>query len=169
MWNRTVLRTIQLTGAALLWRALWNALNQNPLPGLCSFAYWWDAQWEWRCERLSRPEGAATRNAQVWREVVWHGCLRKHYRSKVLWFGNTTDVLFSRFKAMSTRSRAGFHRQEVNKTIWEVPERYRDLKQVGTGAYGTVWWVTYTTYRAINTKINLTEEICILCPFLWSI
>lgn len=39
---------------------------------------------------------------------------------------------------MSTRSRAGFHRQEVNKTVWEVPERYRELKQVGTGAYGTV-------------------------------
>uniref|UniRef100_A0A3Q1CIV6 mitogen-activated protein kinase n=1 Tax=Amphiprion ocellaris TaxID=80972 RepID=A0A3Q1CIV6_AMPOC len=32
----------------------------------------------------------------------------------------------------------GFCRQEVNRTVWEVPERYRDLKQVGTGAYGTV-------------------------------
>uniref|UniRef100_A0A674DPP9 mitogen-activated protein kinase n=1 Tax=Salmo trutta TaxID=8032 RepID=A0A674DPP9_SALTR len=32
----------------------------------------------------------------------------------------------------------GFYRQEVNKTAWEVPERYRELKQVGTGAYGTV-------------------------------
>uniref|UniRef100_A0AAQ5YT45 mitogen-activated protein kinase n=1 Tax=Amphiprion ocellaris TaxID=80972 RepID=A0AAQ5YT45_AMPOC len=34
--------------------------------------------------------------------------------------------------------RPGYYRQEVNKTSWEVPERYRDLKQVGTGAYGTV-------------------------------
>uniref|UniRef100_A0A672FB62 mitogen-activated protein kinase n=1 Tax=Salarias fasciatus TaxID=181472 RepID=A0A672FB62_SALFA len=32
----------------------------------------------------------------------------------------------------------GFYRQEVHRTVWEVPERYRDLKQVGTGAYGTV-------------------------------
>ncbi|XP_071399486.1 mitogen-activated protein kinase 12b isoform X2 [Centroberyx affinis] len=39
---------------------------------------------------------------------------------------------------MSVRARTGFYRQEVNKTVWEVPERYRDLKQVGTGAYGTV-------------------------------
>nr|ACI69248.1 Mitogen-activated protein kinase 12 [Salmo salar] len=39
---------------------------------------------------------------------------------------------------MSVRTRAGFYRQEVNKTAWEVPERYRELKQVGTGAYGTV-------------------------------
>ena len=42
---------------------------------------------------------------------------------------------------MAVRSRTGYYRQEVNRTAWEVPERYRDLKQVGTGAYGTVWWV----------------------------
>lgn len=39
---------------------------------------------------------------------------------------------------MSKRVRPGYCRQEVNKTTWEVPERYRDLRQVGTGAYGTV-------------------------------
>uniref|UniRef100_A0A8C9XBW6 mitogen-activated protein kinase n=1 Tax=Sander lucioperca TaxID=283035 RepID=A0A8C9XBW6_SANLU len=39
---------------------------------------------------------------------------------------------------MSKRVRPGYYRQEVNKTSWEVPERYRELKQVGTGAYGTV-------------------------------
>uniref|UniRef100_A0A3B3TF20 mitogen-activated protein kinase n=1 Tax=Paramormyrops kingsleyae TaxID=1676925 RepID=A0A3B3TF20_9TELE len=39
---------------------------------------------------------------------------------------------------MSGRIRQGFYRQEVNKTEWEVPERYRELRQVGTGAYGTV-------------------------------
>lgn len=43
--------------------------------------------------------------------------------------------------AIAARSRSGFYRQEVNRTVWEVPERYRDLKQIGTGAYGTVWWV----------------------------
>lgn len=40
---------------------------------------------------------------------------------------------------MSKRIRPGYYRQDVNKTSWEVPERYRELKQVGTGAYGTVW------------------------------
>uniref|UniRef100_A0AAV2IZV4 mitogen-activated protein kinase n=1 Tax=Knipowitschia caucasica TaxID=637954 RepID=A0AAV2IZV4_KNICA len=41
--------------------------------------------------------------------------------------------------AMALRSsRTGFYRQDVNRTGWEVPERYRDLKQIGTGAYGTV-------------------------------
>ncbi|XP_074534160.1 mitogen-activated protein kinase 12 [Halichoeres trimaculatus] len=39
---------------------------------------------------------------------------------------------------MTKRVRPGYYRQEVNKTAWEVPERYRDLRQVGTGAYGTV-------------------------------
>lgn len=46
------------------------------------------------------------------------------------------DFLVNR---MSKRVRPGYYRQEVNKTSWEVPERYRDLRQVGTGAYGTVW------------------------------
>ncbi|KAG8439855.1 hypothetical protein GDO86_005865, partial [Hymenochirus boettgeri] len=32
----------------------------------------------------------------------------------------------------------GYYKQEVNKTIWEVKERYRDLVAVGSGAYGTV-------------------------------
>uniref|UniRef100_A0A8D3CZ26 mitogen-activated protein kinase n=1 Tax=Scophthalmus maximus TaxID=52904 RepID=A0A8D3CZ26_SCOMX len=31
-----------------------------------------------------------------------------------------------------------FYRQEVNKTIWEVPERYQNLSPVGSGAYGSV-------------------------------
>ncbi|KAM4572624.1 mitogen-activated protein kinase 12 [Odontesthes bonariensis] len=39
---------------------------------------------------------------------------------------------------MTSRVRPGYYRQDVNKTSWEVPERYRDLRQVGTGAYGTV-------------------------------
>lgn len=40
---------------------------------------------------------------------------------------------------MSKHVRPGYYRQDVNKTSWEVPERYRDLRQVGTGAYGAVW------------------------------
>uniref|UniRef100_A0A3B3WUX4 mitogen-activated protein kinase n=1 Tax=Poecilia mexicana TaxID=48701 RepID=A0A3B3WUX4_9TELE len=39
---------------------------------------------------------------------------------------------------MARRVRPGFYRQEINKSVWEVPDRYRDLIQVGTGAYGTV-------------------------------
>uniref|UniRef100_A0A673NPL5 mitogen-activated protein kinase n=1 Tax=Sinocyclocheilus rhinocerous TaxID=307959 RepID=A0A673NPL5_9TELE len=34
--------------------------------------------------------------------------------------------------------RTGFYRQEINRTVWDMPERYRDLIQIGTGAYGTV-------------------------------
>uniref|UniRef100_A0A8C2CL03 mitogen-activated protein kinase n=1 Tax=Cyprinus carpio TaxID=7962 RepID=A0A8C2CL03_CYPCA len=39
-------------------------------------------------------------------------------------------------KLMSTRP--GFYRQELNKTVWEVPERYQNLTPVGSGAYGSV-------------------------------
>ncbi|XP_051974984.1 mitogen-activated protein kinase 12-like isoform X1 [Xyrauchen texanus] len=39
---------------------------------------------------------------------------------------------------MSLRTRTGFYRQEINRTVWDVPARYNDLIQIGTGAYGTV-------------------------------
>uniref|UniRef100_A0A8C6LLG2 mitogen-activated protein kinase n=1 Tax=Nothobranchius furzeri TaxID=105023 RepID=A0A8C6LLG2_NOTFU len=31
-----------------------------------------------------------------------------------------------------------FYRQDLNKTTWEVPERYQNLSPVGSGAYGSV-------------------------------
>uniref|UniRef100_A0A674P653 mitogen-activated protein kinase n=1 Tax=Takifugu rubripes TaxID=31033 RepID=A0A674P653_TAKRU len=33
---------------------------------------------------------------------------------------------------------AHFSREEINNTVWEVPEKYTRLKQIGTGAYGSV-------------------------------
>ncbi|XP_026790972.2 mitogen-activated protein kinase 14B isoform X2 [Pangasianodon hypophthalmus] len=39
---------------------------------------------------------------------------------------------------MSQKERPAFYRQELNKTIWEVPERYKNLAPVGSGAYGSV-------------------------------
>ena len=32
----------------------------------------------------------------------------------------------------------GFYRVELNKTGWEVPQRYQNLSPVGSGAYGQV-------------------------------
>lgn len=40
---------------------------------------------------------------------------------------------------MSQKERPTFYRQELNKTVWEVPERYQHLSPVGSGAYGSVW------------------------------
>ncbi|XP_077495198.1 p38b MAP kinase isoform X12 [Amblyomma americanum] len=34
--------------------------------------------------------------------------------------------------------RSGFHRVELNKTVWEVPVRYTNLSPIGVGAYGQV-------------------------------
>nr|DBA33776.1 TPA: hypothetical protein GDO54_001414 [Pyxicephalus adspersus] len=39
---------------------------------------------------------------------------------------------------MSSNTPPGFYRQELNKTLWEVPERYQNLSPVGSGAYGSV-------------------------------
>uniref|UniRef100_A0A3P8PZR7 mitogen-activated protein kinase n=1 Tax=Astatotilapia calliptera TaxID=8154 RepID=A0A3P8PZR7_ASTCA len=35
-------------------------------------------------------------------------------------------------------TRAHFTREEINSTVWEVQEKYTHLKQIGTGAYGSV-------------------------------
>uniref|UniRef100_A0A8C2KHT6 mitogen-activated protein kinase n=1 Tax=Cyprinus carpio TaxID=7962 RepID=A0A8C2KHT6_CYPCA len=43
-------------------------------------------------------------------------------------------------------------REEINSTVWEVPVKYVCLKQIGTGAYGTVC-------SAINN--NLKEKVAI--------
>ena len=35
--------------------------------------------------------------------------------------------------------RPGYYRTEVQKTTWDVPDRYTQLRSIGSGAYGTVW------------------------------
>ncbi|XP_029428826.1 mitogen-activated protein kinase 13 isoform X2 [Rhinatrema bivittatum] len=39
---------------------------------------------------------------------------------------------------MSFSKRRAFYREELNKTVWEIPKAYAALSQVGSGAYGTV-------------------------------
>ncbi|XP_051518277.1 STKc_p38 domain-containing protein isoform X1 [Myxocyprinus asiaticus] len=43
---------------------------------------------------------------------------------------------------MASPLKAGFHRLEIQNTIWDVPDRYTSLKPVGSGAYGTVCFAT---------------------------
>ena len=43
----------------------------------------------------------------------------------------------------------GFHKIELNKTAWEVPERYINLSPVGSGAYGQVKLFAHT-YRILR-------------------
>ncbi|TNN46789.1 Mitogen-activated protein kinase 14A [Liparis tanakae] len=44
-----------------------------------------------------------------------------------------------RQRAMESPVRPGFHRVEVQKTTWDVADRYATLRPIGSGAYGTVW------------------------------
>nr|XP_056723453.1 mitogen-activated protein kinase 13 isoform X1 [Euleptes europaea] len=60
---------------------------------------------------------------------------------------------------MSFSSRKGFYRQEVNKTVWELPKRYVSINPVGSGAYGCVC-------SAIDKKTGEKVAIKKLCrPF----
>ena len=40
---------------------------------------------------------------------------------------------------MNESNEQKFYKIEINKTEWEVPERYKKLTPVGSGAYGQVW------------------------------
>uniref|UniRef100_A0A8C6YXM8 mitogen-activated protein kinase n=1 Tax=Nothoprocta perdicaria TaxID=30464 RepID=A0A8C6YXM8_NOTPE len=60
---------------------------------------------------------------------------------------------------MNITRRRGFHRQEVNKTVWELPRRYTSVHHVGSGAYGSVC-------SAIDKKTGEKVAIKKLCrPF----
>ncbi|OCT94568.1 hypothetical protein XELAEV_18012243mg [Xenopus laevis] len=39
---------------------------------------------------------------------------------------------------MSSSVKCKFRKEEVNKTLWEIPLRYASLRLVGSGAYGSV-------------------------------
>ncbi|XP_044144094.1 mitogen-activated protein kinase 14 isoform X4 [Bufo gargarizans] len=57
---------------------------------------------------------------------------------------------------MSSNSHSGFYRQELNKTLWEVPVRYQNLNPVGSGAYGSVCssYDTNTEQRVAVKKLS---------------
>ncbi|XP_033008436.1 mitogen-activated protein kinase 13 [Lacerta agilis] len=60
---------------------------------------------------------------------------------------------------MSFPRRRGFYKQEINKTVWELPRRYTSLSPVGSGAYGSVC-------SAIDKKTGEKVAIKKLCrPF----
>ena len=53
-----------------------------------------------------------------------------------------------------------FYRVELNKTDWELPDRYQKLSPVGSGAYGQVWYVELCFDVSIIFVINLVSALC---------
>lgn len=51
-----------------------------------------------------------------------------------------------------------FYKAEINRTEWEVPERYQSLTPVGSGAYGQVWWVINHLIIAAKSNIYLKNN-----------
>lgn len=42
-------------------------------------------------------------------------------------------------QAITGNAMPPYYKVEINKTEWEVPEKYQMLAPVGSGAYGQVW------------------------------
>lgn len=62
-------------------------------------------------------------------------------KNRKVYARNSKEAITMESPAKESPVRAGFQRLEVQKTTWDVPERYTKLRPVGSGAYGTVWWV----------------------------
>ncbi|XP_075951448.1 mitogen-activated protein kinase 14A-like [Anarhichas minor] len=59
--------------------------------------------------------------------------------------------------------RPGFLRVEVQKTTWDVPERYAALRPIGSGAYGTVWPGQGPRPHVL---LQTTPVCAAVCPFV---
>ena len=58
--------------------------------------------------------------------------------------------------------RSGYHRIELNKTVWEVPENYINLSPVGSGAYGQVRLFQFCLqdHKLIGFTFSFLIQVC---------
>jgi len=59
----------------------------------------------------------------------------------------------------------GFHQVELNKTVWEVPEKYINLTAIGSGAYGQVCSADDSSIRGADGKFVKVAIKKIARPF----
>merc|ERR1712032_717116 len=70
-----------------------------------------------------------------------------------------------RCQAAVRAMKSGFHSVELNKTVWEVPERYVNLTAIGSGAYGQVCSAEDTSLRSADGKFIKVAIKKIARPF----
>merc|ERR1712156_1400006 len=68
-------------------------------------------------------------------------------------------------RSRRTTMKSGFHSVELNKTVWEVPERYVNLTAIGSGAYGQVCSAEDTSLRSADGKFIKVAIKKIARPF----
>merc|ERR1712027_24238 len=68
-------------------------------------------------------------------------------------------------RSTRTTMKSGFHSVELNKTVWEVPERYVNLTAIGSGAYGQVCSAEDTSLRSADGKFIKVAIKKIARPF----
>ena len=117
------------------------------------------------CDVVTLVESIRVELHRVTLEIVDKTTQFRHvYFSKVhwqhheltCWYCEAIRILFVLFyfTIIFIMPRPGFYIVELNKTEWELPERYKSLSPVGSGAYGQVWWVCHCLdiSRIIGTK-----------------
>merc|ERR1712223_1321786 len=68
-------------------------------------------------------------------------------------------------RSTRTTMKSGFHSVELNKTVWEVPERYVNLTAIGSGAYGQVCSAEDTSLQGSDGKFLRVAIKKIARPF----
>lgn len=119
--------------------------------GTCARARGWEAGGDCRCSSQRLPSSGSRR-----RPIP----------------PSASPAFFSSLAHLASEemsARQGFYRQELNKTVWEVPERYQNLTPVGSGAYGSVWWVCERArvYVCARRARLLWCVDAVRCPWRW--
>ena len=60
----------------------------------------------------------------------------------------------------------GYHRLELHKTIWEVPEKYKNLAGIGSGAYGQVTIDNISLYQYWTYQLSSVIAVIDLACFV---
>lgn len=61
-----------------------------------------------------------------------------------------------------------YYKVDINKTEWEIPERYKSLTPIGSGAYGQVWLVNdfFTNYSIRRVVAVILQVVITMCTCL---
>merc|ERR1712156_828787 len=68
-------------------------------------------------------------------------------------------------RSRRTTMKSGFHSVELNKTVWEVPEKYKNLAGIGCGAYGQVCSADDTSVQGADGRYMRVAIKKIARPF----
>ena len=92
--------------------------------------------------------------------IVIQSYLEEHVHTPA-WLDIGLVTHLPRPTCLSKMTKQGFYRIELNKTVWEVPERYQNLSPVGSGAYGQVTTIIELPFSSKMIQYSIFDlQVC---------